>query len=68
MYGEHILMSNKLPGDPNLPPGCSNADIERNAGGNVDEENQCCECGEELTAEEKASDHADTCNDCFNED
>ena len=49
----------KLPGDPNLPPGCTAADIDR--GCLPDGEMHCCVCNE--VCPESDDDMCDTCRE-----
>lgn len=50
--------NNKLPGDPNLPPGCTDADIERAMGGDVPDK-ECPDC--EGTGEDEEGNRCPNC-------
>ena len=55
----------RLPGDPNLPPGCSNAEIERRFGDHRQSENHCPECGDDFTDDDEPSKHEGLCDTCY---
>lgn len=53
---------NQLPGDPNLPPGCTNADIDRRFGGAPVQ--ICVTCGKPFEPE----DDDEECPECRKEE
>lgn len=53
----------QLPGNPNLPPGCTSADVDR-TGASPHDENCCSECGYPFDYDEKQCRDEETCDEC----